>query len=134
MALDKGTRPTYVHTMTKFILYMARRSQHLLSRLPSLGGVATHVTSFALEPTAHKLHTLLMDIFNVWADEPEERDDHLIGNYLKFAAVLPDGNFVQMSTTRHTVVHMMYWARLAIFREVRLHGHQEENLRRVHTM
>jgi len=132
-ALERSTRPSYIATAQTFFTYLVRRHRMLVSRLPPLRGLNDQVARFALEPSIDALQELLMEIFKTWDEVPATRDDHLLGDFVRLSSVRRDGNFASLTTIHHTLAHMIYWVRLAVFRQVHHHhrSNETETLRRV---
>ncbi len=132
-ALQSSTRPAYIATGKLFFLYLLRRSRKQDSTLPNLRGLHQQVTDLALHPTPDALQNLLMEISKTWDDVPATRDDHLLGDFLKLSSVRRDGNFASLTTIHHTLAHLLYWVRLAVFRQIHHHrANEAETLKRIH--
>ena len=132
-ALQTSTRAAYVSTGQKFITYLLRRSRKLGSPLPNLRGLDQQVSAFGQRPTLDTLQSLLMEISKIWDDVPATRDDHLVGDFIKLSSVRRDGNFASLTSIHHTIAHLLYWVRLAVFRQIHHHrANEADTLKRIH--
>ncbi len=134
-ALDESSWPAYLSSGRAFLLYLVRRTRGWNMRLPPITeAMRQTVSHFGQQHDNASLQALLMAVFCTWEAEPEARDDHLFGDYLRVASILGPNEYAGISATAHRLIHLLFWARLAVFREItQNHAPEAETLRRIHS-
>ena len=93
------------------------------------------IAKFSDDPTEESLQYLLFNLFDTWKglQQPARRDDHIIGNFLKFSGVRKGNNFASIGDINHSLVKLLYVIRMVAFKELTIEGsaHTKEEIFRI---
>jgi hypothetical protein len=133
MPLEESAQETYTRTLVTLVLYLCRLAaqppQALFDdpegenvAIPGLPQ-ALHdlTTTFKHDPTVETLQPLLLGLFEPFAAPFPRRNCHPLGNFLRLSCrKLPlagPERVASLEEVNHSLVHLKYVARLAIFRQ-----------------
>lgn len=120
-ALEPGTVPTYQRTTTALVLFLTRLAASPHDNLPLAENIKLASTTLTAHANPQNVHLLLMALFSTHAHQPQQpRDLHALGHFMRLSSVRKNRQLAPLSAINHTLVHLVYTARLLAFRQVNL--------------
>ena len=134
--LEKNTLIAYGRTAIALVLFLTRLARTPNGSLPLAGNVlqtAVDVnTNVNVQPQL--VHRLLCAVFAPWDTEPHWRDVHPLGHFMRLSVVRKNGALASIGAINHTLVHLVFLARLLAFRRiVENPQNKQEILKMVHS-